>query len=185
MMTTDIYYPLTRLSVYLDLLVELSAHNLKMPILLATTLLIMFSMLSKTLDVNAHYPLIAWCSVLSKWISLIQRSVIFWPRGCARQMLFFPLDLLCHIRVSHVQIFPILLWSLGAEGEGMMSWSGGGRGEKGWGKIWMFVRSLHHFLLSEALASFLIQWEQRLPDLSGEGRKTAPHLLISCSGLLN
>ncbi len=85
----------------------------------------------------------------------------------------FPLGL---TEVSHVWLLPISLWSLGMKGEGMMSWSGGGGGEKGWWRIWMFVRSLHHFLLSEALASFLIQWEQCLPDLSGKGRKTAPHV---------
>lgn len=93
-------------------------------------------------------------------------SDILTKRLCKTNV-FFPLDLPCHKRVSHVQIFPISLWPLGTVGRVMMSWSGGGRGEKGWWRIWMFVRSLHHFLLSEALASFLIQWEQRLPDLSG------------------
>ncbi len=108
-------------------------------------------------------------------------SDILTKRLC-KTNIYFPLDFPW---VSHVWLLPISLWSLGMKGEGMMSWSGGGGGEKGWWRIWMFVRSLHHFLLSEALASFLIQWGQRLPDLSGEGRKTAPHLLISCCGLWN
>lgn len=123
--------------------------------------------------------------VVSKWINLIQRSVTFWPRGCARQMFFSPWT------YSVIKEFPMFKFSpscsglSGPRGRVMMSWSGGGRGENGWWRILMFVRSLHHFLLSETLASFLIQWEQRIANLSGEGWKTAPHLLISCSGLLN
>jgi len=78
-------------------------------------------------DVNAHDPLIG-CFRKKKPHSEV--SDILTKRLCKTNV-FSPLDLLCHKRVSHVQIFPILLWSLGTEGEGMMSWSGGGRGEKG------------------------------------------------------
>lgn len=112
-----VYYALTRLLVDLDLLVDLS-QNAKL--LLATTLLIMFYMLSKTLDfcdtsdVNAHGPLTG-CFQMNKPHSEVSDTL---TKRLCKTNVFFPLDLPCHKRVSHVQIFPILLWSLRTVGEG-------------------------------------------------------------------
>lgn len=125
-----VYYALTRLLVDLDLLVDLS-QNAKL--LLATTLLIMFYMLSKTLDfcdtsdVNAHGPLTG-CFQMNKPHSEVSDTL---TKRLCKTNVFSPWTYPVIKEFPMFRFFPSCSGLSGPWGRVMMSWSGGGRGEKG------------------------------------------------------